>query len=29
MEVGLFTRKADVYYRAKGNGTFETVNPDA
>ena len=25
MEVGLFTRKADVYYRAKNNGTFETM----
>lgn len=27
MEVGLFTRKADVYYRAKSDGTFETVTP--
>lgn len=25
MEVGLFTRKADVYYRAKPDGTFETI----
>ncbi|MEO9296103.1 MAG: ribose-5-phosphate isomerase RpiA [Nitrososphaera sp.] len=25
MEVGLFTRKADVYYRAKPDGTFEIV----
>lgn len=25
MEVGLFTRKADVYYRAKNDGTFEIV----
>lgn len=27
MEVGLFTRKADTYYRAKADGTFEIVNP--
>ena len=25
MEVGLFTRKADVYYRAKNDGAFEIV----
>lgn len=25
MEVGLFTRKADVYYRAKNDGTFKIV----
>lgn len=27
MEVGLFTRKADFYYKAKGDGTFEVVKP--
>ena len=25
MEVGLFTRKADIYYKARNDGTFETV----
>jgi ribose 5-phosphate isomerase A len=25
LEVGLFTRRADVYYKAKSDGTFETV----
>jgi ribose 5-phosphate isomerase A len=25
LEVGLFTRRADVYYKAKDDGTFETV----
>jgi ribose 5-phosphate isomerase A len=25
LEVGLFTRKADVYYKAKDDGTFETM----
>ncbi len=25
LEVGLFTRRADVYYKAKSNGTFETI----
>jgi ribose 5-phosphate isomerase A len=25
MEVGLFTRRADVYYRAKSDGTFDTI----
>lgn len=27
MEVGLFTRTADVYYRAKPDGSFETITP--
>jgi len=25
LEVGLFTRRADVYYRAKANGTFDAI----
>jgi ribose 5-phosphate isomerase A len=25
LEVGLFTRRADVYYKAKADGTFETI----
>ena len=25
LEVGIFTRRADVYYKAKSDGTFETV----
>ena len=25
LEVGLFTRRADVYYKAKGDGTFEVI----
>jgi ribose 5-phosphate isomerase A len=25
LEVGLFTRRADVYYKAKNDGTFETI----
>jgi ribose 5-phosphate isomerase A len=25
LEVGLFTRRADVYYRAKSDGTFDTI----
>jgi ribose 5-phosphate isomerase A len=25
LEVGLFTRRADVYYKAKDDGTFETI----
>ena len=25
LEVGLFTRRADVYYKAKSDGTFETI----
>jgi ribose 5-phosphate isomerase A len=25
LEVGLFTRRADVYYKAKGDGTFDTI----
>jgi ribose 5-phosphate isomerase A len=25
LEVGLFTRRADVYYKAKGDGTFEAI----
>lgn len=25
LEVGLFTRRADVYYKAKTDGTFETI----
>ena len=25
IEVGLFTRRADIYYKAKSNGTFETI----
>jgi ribose 5-phosphate isomerase A len=25
LEVGLFTRKADVYYKAKSDGTFEVI----
>ena len=25
LEVGLFTRRADIYYKAKGDGTFETI----
>jgi len=27
MEVGIFTRKADVYYRAKQDGKFEQIKP--
>jgi ribose 5-phosphate isomerase A len=27
MEVGIFTRKADVYYRAKHDGAFEQIKP--
>ena len=27
MEVGIFTRKADVYYRAKLDGAFEQIKP--
>lgn len=27
MEVGLFTRKADIYYKAKKDGSFEAVSP--
>ena len=26
LEVGLFTRKADLFYKAKNNGTFETIS---
>jgi ribose 5-phosphate isomerase A len=29
MEVGIFTRKADVYYRAKHDGAFEQIKPSA
>jgi ribose 5-phosphate isomerase A len=25
VEVGLFTRRADVYYKANNDGTFETI----
>ena len=25
LEVGLFTRRADVYYKAKTDGTFEVI----
>ena len=25
LEVGLFTRRADVYYKAKSNGSFEII----
>ena len=25
LEVGLFTRRADIYYKAKSNGTFEVI----
>lgn len=27
LEVGIFTRKADVYYKAKNDGTFEKIIP--
>jgi ribose 5-phosphate isomerase A len=27
MEVGIFTRKADAYYKAKSDGTFEITEP--
>jgi ribose 5-phosphate isomerase A len=27
MEVGLFTRRADAYYVAKSDGTFEVIKP--
>ena len=27
IEVGLFTRRADVYYKAKTDGSFETISP--
>jgi ribose 5-phosphate isomerase A len=27
MEVGIFTRKADAYYKAKSDGTFEIIRP--
>jgi ribose 5-phosphate isomerase A len=27
MEVGIFTRRADVYYKAKQDGTFEKIEP--
>jgi ribose 5-phosphate isomerase A len=26
LEVGLFTRRADLYYKAKNDGTFETIS---
>jgi ribose 5-phosphate isomerase A len=26
LEVGLFTRRADIYYKAKNNGSFETIS---
>ncbi|MDQ5859612.1 MAG: ribose-5-phosphate isomerase RpiA [Thermoproteota archaeon] len=26
LEVGLFTRRADIYYRAKDDGSFETIS---
>lgn len=26
IEVGLFTRRADVYYKANSDGTFEIIN---
>ena len=26
LEVGLFTRRADIYYKAKDNGSFETIS---
>ena len=25
IEVGLFTKRADIYYKAKSNGTFEAI----
>jgi ribose 5-phosphate isomerase A len=25
LEVGLFTRRADIYYKAKNDGSFETI----
>ena len=27
LEVGLFTRRADVYYKAKSDGSFEAISP--
>jgi ribose 5-phosphate isomerase A len=27
LEVGLFTRRADVYYKSKSDGTFEAIMP--
>lgn len=27
LEVGIFTKKADVYYKAKNDGTFEVLRP--
>ena len=27
LEVGLFTRQADIYYKAKSDGTFEVITP--
>jgi ribose 5-phosphate isomerase A len=26
LEVGLFTRRADIYYKAKIDGTFDTIS---
>jgi ribose 5-phosphate isomerase A len=26
LEVGLFTRRADIYYKAKNDGSFETIS---
>jgi ribose 5-phosphate isomerase A len=26
LEVGLFTRTADIYYKAKNDGSFETIS---
>jgi ribose 5-phosphate isomerase A len=28
LEVGIFTRRADIYYKAKADGSFETIIPD-
>jgi ribose 5-phosphate isomerase A len=27
IEVGLFTRRADIYYKAKSDGSFEAISP--
>ena len=27
LEVGIFTRRADIYYKAKTDGSFETITP--
>jgi hypothetical protein len=28
LEVGLFTRRADIYYKANNNGSYEIIKPE-